>query len=123
MITLEMPFDTPIFSFTLPNPKLSDSRQDTIGTKINFSMNGTLKSIIRRNQAIKLVWAFVLPKCATSIHKDNIDTMLQEYANDDIKITDWRGDIYRVKCITNPVEYTESKNFLDCTLEFAGTKQ
>lgn len=122
MITLAMPFSAPVLTFQLPNPKLGDSQQDSLGTKLSYSMNGTIKTIIRRNQDTKLVWLFNLSNCGSN-YRDYIDEMINNYANDDIKITDWRGDIWRVKCVSNPVELTESKNYQDVTLEFQGTKQ
>ena len=122
MITLAMPFDVPVFTFQLPNPRLGDSKQDSLGTKLAYSMNGTVKTIIRRNQDTKLVWSFNLANCGSN-YRDYIDEMIMTYANEDIKITDWRGDIWRVKCVSNPVELTESKNYQDVTLEFQGTKQ
>lgn len=121
MITLEMPFVSPVLTFTLPNPKLGDSKQDSLGTKINYSMDGSVKTIIRTGQTVKLVWNFSLTNCANG--RVDIEDMIQLYANDDIKITDWRGDIWKVKCVSNPVEFTESKNSQDVTLEFRGIKQ
>jgi len=122
VITLAMPFAVPVFTFQLPNPRLGDSLQDSLGTKFAYSMSGVVKTIIRRNQDTKLVWSFNLANCGSN-YRDYIDEMINTYANEDIKITDWRGDIWRVKCVSNPVELTESKNYQDVTLEFQGTKQ
>ncbi len=128
MIRIQAPYPTPVLDFYLPNPKLSDSLTDAYGVQLQYSMTGITKTLVRANQPQKLVWQFTLPKCAKDSNGDPvvyttlINSLVQDHANATFRLTDWRGATWTVRCISNPVEFTESKNSYDCVLEFRGTK-
>lgn len=115
MITLQYPYTSPTVTIVLPNPTYGNAEQYNLKTKIGVSMSGKVITTISTSDIVKLIYSF--------------DTLLRTHVNAlmlvkdaDLKITDWNGSIWRVKLLSNPIEYTEYRSFYTCQLEFKGTR-
>ena len=118
MLTIEAPFILPLLTINLPNPTLGDSSSQSLKTKFKFAMSGRIVTTISTQPEKKIQYNFDKLK-RTDV--DNILLLLATYASADLKLTDYTGLIWKVKCTSNPIEFTENLNFYSCQLDFQGT--
>jgi hypothetical protein len=117
MITLQVPYAVPTLTLTLPNPILGDSISQSLKTKFGFAMSGKILTTISRQVEKKIQYSF---ENLRRSHIDGLLALLDTYAGSDIKLTDYSGVIWRVKCLSNPIEFTEDRHFYSCKLDFQG---
>lgn len=114
-LILQYPHISPTVTITLPNPQQGDAEQRSLKTKIGVSMSGKLTTTISTGNLVRLIYSF--DKLTRTLI-----TALSAMPAGDIKLTDWNGYIWKVKLLSNPIEYTENKSFYACQLEFSGTR-
>lgn len=119
MITLAAPYGAIVTTITLPNPTLGDSVTHSLKTKFGFSMSGLVLTTISVQPEKKIQYSFNKLKRS---QVDSILSFLALYASSDIRLTDFNSVIWKVKCLSNPLEFTENLNFYDCQLDFQGIK-
>jgi hypothetical protein len=117
VIILQAPFSAPVTTLNLPNPQLGDSETRNNRVKIGVTMSGKIITTVSIQPGVKLQYSFNNLK---RVHIAALTTFLNTQT--DIKLTDWTGTIWRVKCLSNPVEYTEGIHFYTCQLDFHGVK-
>lgn len=119
MITLQAPYASPLVTVTLPNPTLGDSITQSLKTKFGFAMSGRIVTTISTQSEIKIQYNF------DNLRRSNIDALLSllaTYASADLRLTDWQSVVWKVKCLSNPIEFTENLHFYSCQLDFQGIK-
>ena len=116
-VKLEYPYTSPTQTVTLPNPQLGDSEQHQIGVQVKKDMSGSLHTVIRGSVKKKFLLTFPLVRAIVAA---SLRTWYQNYAGQDIKLTDWNDtpNVYRVKMLTNPLELTEINGGFSVALEF-----
>lgn len=119
MLTLQAPFSAIVATVELPNPTLGDSMQQNLKTKFGFAMSGRIVTTISTQPERKLQYNF--DKLLRS-HVNALLSFMQTYAAADIRLTDYAGVAWKVKCLSNPIEFTEGRHFYSCQLEFQGIK-
>lgn len=119
MITLQAPYAAIASTVTLPNPVLGDSVSQSLKTKFGFAMSGRIVTTISLQPEKKVQYQF---DKLTRTQVDALLTFLRTYGGADIKLTDYQGDVWKVKCLSNPVEVTEGLHFYSCSLDFQGIK-
>jgi hypothetical protein len=118
MIVFQAPYSLPIVTVTLPNPVLGDSYSQSLKTRFGFAMSGRIVTTISTQLEKKIQYGFVNLR---RTHVDALLSLLASYASADWKLTDYNSDIWKVKCISNPIEFTENKHFYECKLDLQGT--
>jgi len=118
MITIAGPFGAIAMSITLPNPELNDGVKLATKTLVAQAMSGRVVTTVRSSLEKRL--SFTLTKLS-SANVEYLDSLLS--AVTDLSLTMNDATVWRVRCLSNPVEYTQDKDFYTCHLEFQGTKQ
>jgi hypothetical protein len=119
MITLQAPYIGLTDTVTLPNPQLGDSVTQSLKTKFGFAMSGRIVTTISLQPEMKIQYQF------DRLKRSNVDAILAflaVHAADDIKLIDWQSVPWKVKCLSNPIEFTEDMHFYSCQLDFQGIK-
>lgn len=119
MLTLAAPYGAIVTTIQLPNPTLGDSVSQSLKTKFGFAMSGRIVTTISVQPEKKIQYNF------DKLKRSQVDALLAFlalHADDDIQLTDYVSTIYRVKCLSNPIEFTENLNFYSCSLDFQGIK-
>lgn len=104
----------------LPSPELDDVEQSDFGTSISTAMSGHLYThkMTDVNNTLKL--NFVNVKKATF---ESLLEFLEDYAGLDIELTDWMGNVWTGKILTEPLDArTEAHDRFTFALEFEGAK-
>jgi len=104
-------------SITWPNPTLGGAEQLEIPKIIRRSMSGKLYSYVSKRYPIKWILGFNKLK---QEDVDNLRAFMTETNGDDIIFTDWRNRQFNVKIVSNPLQFTQSKDFYQATLELRG---
>lgn len=118
MITIAGPFGAIAMSITLPNPELNDGEKLVSRTLVGQSMSGRVVTTVRSSAEKKLSFTFTK---LSSANVEYLDALLSSVT--DLSLTLYDATVWRVRCLSNPIEYTQDKNFYTCHLEFQGTKQ
>lgn len=129
MIQLDAPYALPVVTTLLPNPDNGD--EEAVDPSVNFrrTMNGTRYSYVKSSEARRLTYNF------SNVGRGKLIEMQEFYkahAADEIRLTDFRGDIWRVRFVESEVSFsTERRSFDagsvrkesgDFTLTFVGEK-
>jgi hypothetical protein len=121
MITLEHPFASPTTTLTLPNPRQGDADQMEIKVKTNYTMTGKPYIYSRPLVNEKLILQFNNLRDA---HITAIRNFFSVLPNQDLKYTDYIGDVWKVRLVTDPIQFTRLRNCQwAATLELKGTPQ
>lgn len=102
---------------TLPSPQRGDAEQLEIPKVIRRSMSGKLYTYVSKVYPIKWVLGF---DRLSQEQVDALRTFLASTNGDDVLFIDWRGRSYSVKIISNPLQFTQDKNFYTTQLELRG---
>lgn len=119
MINLEAPYPAFALAIALPNPTLGDSLQQNLKTKFGFAMSGKIVTTISTIPEQKIQYNF---NKLLRTHVDNLINFLKLYGGSEIRLTDYNSVQWRVRCLSNPVEFSEDRHFYSCQLEFQGVK-
>lgn len=91
---------------------------------IKKAMDNTTYSFVKRTKNRRLKYTFQL----NERKGDELRAFTTTYSADDIKLQNWKGEIWRVKLITNPIEYSAAGRWgpvgdrIEVNLEFEGTR-
>ena len=120
-ITLLHPFagGASAFSIILPAPQLNNIEHFDLKTSFGTAMNGDTYSYIKTPPTSKLTMSFNL---LTIRLKNAIILFLDAVGGDDIKLTDWLGNVWQGKISSNPVQFEEHKDLYSFTFEFEGVE-
>jgi hypothetical protein len=102
---------------TWPNPRRGDAEQLEIPKVIRRAMSGKLYSYVSKVYPIKWILGF---DTLSQTNVDELRVFLVAVNGEDVVFTDWRNRVYNVKIISNPLQFTQTKNFFTTTLELRG---
>lgn len=111
-------------SIALPPPEFNDFYADHNKTIIKRTMSGTVRTYNKTNNEEKLHYDFVL----TRDQADDLREFFDEEHKNQIILTDWRGYRYKVRLLTDSLDFVETGRWAPCgnkvqvTLEFMGQK-
>jgi len=117
---LQAPYPGSLFTLYLPKPLFDDAENIIADTVIKKSMSNITRSLIKTTCTRSLKYTFSLSKLKGIELKNFINLYNSEY----IKLQNWKGEEWKVKLVTNPVEYVISDRHgtTEVNLVFEGIK-
>lgn len=86
----------------LPSPRLGNTTECAVDTKIRNATDGTLYSYNKTNSRRKLVWDFDLRRGKA----EELKAFLESYFGIQWRATDWAERVYKVYLVNNPLDFT-----------------
>jgi hypothetical protein len=123
-LSLQAPFSFLTSTIILPNPLLQDGENLVDQLDIKWAEDGTLYTYVRRVTDRRLDYTFRLTREKSLELQDFIDA----YSADEMRLCNFKGEIWRVKLVTNPVQYVHIARgspkgpTVDVSLTFEGVK-
>jgi len=123
-VTLQSPYEGPEHIIELPKPLVGDTQNLVSDLLLKKSMNNISRTYIKRNDNQRLTYTF-------SMTRDKgleLESFFIYHNSDTIKLTNWKGEIWRVYLITNPIDFNQPRRGANCgptvevDLEFEGLK-
>lgn len=111
-------------SIILPAPEFNDYEANQGKIAVKRSMEGRFRVYAKRTDREKLNWHFVLPK----FKADELEAFILAEINNDLDITDFKGNKWHAKILSDSVDFTETGRWEPCgnkvevTIEFEGVK-
>lgn len=123
MTLLQYPYLSPTNSLQLPNPVFGNVEAIRLRQIIKHAMDFTPYIYKKSPRLYRLVFSYTLFLCETS-WKNQIKTFLRTSMGSDIKLTDHNSNIWKVKCVSNPIQFQQpNRNVTSVTLEFEGVQE
>ncbi|KKM83661.1 hypothetical protein LCGC14_1307150 [marine sediment metagenome] len=123
-VLLQAPFELIQTSVVLPNPLLDDN-EGLMSTLITRrSMDNTLRTYVQTTKNRRLRYTFALNRLKAL----EVEAFFDAYNGATIRMLNWKGEIWRVKLITNPLDFVQTRRAepggdrTDVNLEFEGVK-
>lgn len=118
-LLLQAPYQLIQTTVLLPSPELGDYISPQVKVNIRNSENGVIYSTVKSNNKVKFEWDFRL----TPAKARELRLFIDNYNALDWRITTWEDELYKMKLLTNPVEFTPVSAYTTITrLEFEGIK-
>lgn len=106
-ITLEAPWSAPATVTLLPNPILEDTEGLDVAINLRQAMDGTPYTYVQSSDRKVITYEFEDVGRGKLLE---VQEFVRLYAGQEIKITDYRGDVWRAT-IDSPIEFvTNSKS-------------
>ena len=127
-VLLQHPYAAPTLNLTLPNPPFGNAEVLNIKTNYKFAMEGTVRSYKKTPINYKLIMTFKTLQeetCGSITYEEVTDLIdfIETAIGDFIKVTDWDSNVWKVKLLTSPAQFTQqNRAFHEVTLEFEGIK-
>ena len=120
MIILQAPYESIQFTTILPNPEFSDTINNEVGISVKRSMNGTLYSYVKTSDRKKLIYDFNM----TREKSLELLEFIKVYHYYNIKMTNFKGEVWNVKLITDLHDLTAITigEYQTIRLEMSGIK-
>lgn len=111
-------------SIILPAPEFNDFEAAQGKIAVLRTMMGRFRVYSKRTDREKVNWHFVLPK----FKADEFQAFILDEINNDLDITDFKGNKWHAKILSDSVDFTETGRWEPCgnkvevTIEFEGIK-
>lgn len=121
-ILLQAPFELVQTTVVLPNPILNDNENLILNLTIRRSMTNVKYTYVKTSQNRKLKYTFTLDRMKSL----ELQEFINSYNGANIKMLNWKGELWRVKLLTNPVDFVQTGRYspnsdrTDVNLEFEG---
>ena len=123
-VLFQAPFKLIQTSIVLPNPLLDDNEGLVSNLMARRSMNNTLRTYVQTTKNRRLRYTFTLnrPKAL------EVEAFFDAYNGADIKMLNWKGELWKVNLITNPIDFVQTRRAepggdrTDVNLEFEGVR-
>lgn len=121
-LLLQAPFELIQTSVILPNPLLDDGENLISNLTVRRSMDGTARAYVQTSKNRRLKYTFTLARMKAL----EAEAFFDAYNGATIKMLNWKGEIWKVKLITNPLDFVQTKYYgldgdrTDVNLEFEG---
>ncbi len=121
-VILQAPFEFIQTTVVLPNPLLDDTVNLVSNLTLRRNMNGSTYTYVKSNKNRLLKYTFTLDRLKALSLQDFLDA----YNGSHIKVQNWKGEIWKVKLINNPVDFVQTRRYApgsdrtDVNLEFEG---
>jgi len=113
-VTLQYPYTSPTQTVVLPNPELKDAHVYDLGIVSGIDEAGNLYTYIKTPVNERIEYIF---DALTATDGANLYSLLVNYPGS-YKLTDYRGEVYRVICLSNPFTFKIGKELINIKLEF-----
>jgi hypothetical protein len=110
LVTIQAPWGAITKTIVLPSPLFQDAENLVDDLTIDFAEDGTLYTYIRTQLNRRLNYTFQLTRQKALEFQDFID----EFNSDSWKVTNWKGEVWKVKLVTNPVEFVPARRGGPC---------
>jgi hypothetical protein len=123
-VMLQAPFNLIQTTVVLPNPLLNDNEGLVSNIMLRRSMDNTPYTYIKRSNSRVLKYTFTLNRLKAL----ELEAFFDAYSGADIKMLNWKGELWKVKLITNPIDFVQTRRAepggdqTDVNLEFEGVK-
>jgi len=122
-LLLQAPFSAVAESIILPNPELQDAENLTSGIDDDYALDGTMYTYVRRHDSRRIDYTFRMSRQEAL----DIQSFLDLYDAEEMRLTNWKGEVWRVKLDTNPVVFSHNRRgapdgIIETHLTFEGTK-
>lgn len=118
-VIIQAPWDLIQTTTLLPSPNFGDYINPQVETVIRNSENGVIYSYVKTNERVKRSWDFRL----TVNKSKELFAFIERYGSLEWRITDWEDRVYKMKLLTNPVEFTSTgPGMVSTRLEFEGVR-
>lgn len=120
----QAPFEFIQTSIVVPSPLLDDTENLISNIKLNRNMEGEAYTYIKTSKSRLLKYTFILDR----LKGLEFEAFLDAYNGSNIKMQNWKGEIWKVKVITNPIDFVQTGRYepgsdrTDVNLEFEGIK-
>ncbi len=119
-VILQAPFNFLQTSIVLPAPLFGDTENITNEMSLRRSMNGVTRTYIKTNSHRRLTYTFRLNDDLKSLE---LLEFLRFYNSDLIRLTNWKGEVWKVNLLSNPIDLVQTRRFgTDISLEFEGER-
>lgn len=121
-ILLQAPFNLIQTSVVLPNPLLDDNESLVSNLLLRRSMTNVPYTYVQTSKNRRLRYTFLLNRMKAL----ELEAFFNSYNGADIKMLNWKGEVWKVKLITNPIDFVQTRRAepggdgTDVNLEFEG---
>jgi hypothetical protein len=103
-VLLQAPFGLIQTSVIIPNPLLDDNQSLVSNLTLRRSMDNTVRTYVKKSLNHRLRYTFSLSRLKSL----ELEAFFDSYNGADIKMLNWKGEIWKVKLITNPVDFVQT---------------
>ena len=103
-LVLQTPYSDTLSTIYLPKPLFDDSEGIITDLLLKKSMSNRTRTLIKRTKNKGLNYTLSLDRAKGILLKSFIDS----YKSDYIKLQNWKGEEWKVRLVTNPIEYVIS---------------
>jgi len=104
-VILQAPFEFLQTSIILPCPEFGDTENLASEMLLKRSMNGGTTTYVKTNNRRRLTYTFRILNRARALE---FKEFLQVYNTDAIKLTNWKGEIWKVNFLNNPFDLVQT---------------
>lgn len=120
LVILQAPFDFLQTSIVIPCPLFGDTENIVSEVSLRRSMNGATQTHVKTNSNHRLTYTFRILDRLKAIE---VSEFFKYYNSDKIRLTNWKGEVWKVNLLTNPIDFVKTGRFrTDVSLEFEGIK-
>jgi hypothetical protein len=123
-VLLQAPFELIRTSVVIPNPILGDGENLISNLTLRRSMDNTAYTYVKSSKSRRLAYTFTLSRMKAL----ELEAFFNSYNGADIKLLNWKGEVWKVKLATNPIDFVQTRRShpggdrTDVNLEFEGVK-
>lgn len=123
-VMLQAPYGLIEKTLILPNPLYDDTESLVHSVNLKRSMNGGTYTYVKSSDNRVLKYTFTLPREKGL----ELEYFCRSYQSVPIKLTNWKGEIWYVHIMTNPLDFVETTRYFptsdrtDINLEFEGNR-
>jgi hypothetical protein len=123
-VLLQAPFELIRTSVVIPNPILGDGENLISNLTLRRSMDNTAYTYVKSSKSRRLAYTFTLSRMKAL----ELEAFFNSYNGADIKLLNWKGEVWKVKLVTNPIDFVQTRRShpggdrTDVNLEFEGVK-
>lgn len=123
-VLLQAPFDCLQTSIVLPAPLFGDTESLISNVNIKRSMNGNTYSYVKSSNSRVLKYTFRMTRGKAL----EFQRFCEFYNSTQIKLQDWKGEIWKVNIMTNPIDFVltgrdaPTEDRTDVNIEFEGVR-
>jgi len=111
-------------SIVLPAPELDDKENNVSDMLVKRAMDGTRRVYVKRSTSRRLAYTFDM----TRQKGLELEEFLTTYNAEHIRMQNWKGEIWDVQLLTNPLDFVQNRRHspdganVAINLEFEGVK-
>jgi len=123
-VLMQAPWPRIEASIVLPAPELDDKENNVSDMLVKRAMDGTRRVYVKRSTSRRLAYTFDM----TRQKGLELEEFLTTYNAEHIRMQNWKGEIWDVQLLTNPLDFVQNRRHspdganVAINLEFEGVK-